>query len=99
MDEATKALLEKIDNNITDLKEDLKEDIREVKADVRENNMKLNEMKLNYVTKNDCKESHNKIEARENNLRNLTYKKITLMIGGISGVIYGAIELVKQLKG
>jgi uncharacterized protein Yka (UPF0111/DUF47 family) len=99
MDEATKLLLESINDNVKSLKEDMKEDMKTLQADVKENNKIINEIKKDYVTKKDCNHNVEKIEKRENDNKNLSYKKLALMISGVSGCIYGLIELVKQLKG
>ena len=99
IDETTRILLENINDNVKSLKEDMKEDMKTLQADVKENNKIINEIKKDYVTKIDCTHNVEKIEKRENDNKNLSYKKLALMISGVSGCIYGLIELVKQLKG
>lgn len=99
MDESTRILLESINDNVKNLREDIKDDMKILQADVKENNKIINEIKKDYVTKKDCNHNVEKIEKRENDNKNLSYKKLALMISGVSGCIYGLIELVKQLKG
>jgi hypothetical protein len=99
VDESTRILLESINDNVKNLREDIKDDMKILQADVKENNKIINEIKKDYVTKKDCNHNVEKIEKRENDNKNLSYKKLALMISGVSGCIYGLIELVKQLKG
>lgn len=103
MDEATRLLLESINNNISNLRQDMnsfrddtREDIADLRNDINKLDSLLSGIKTNHIDKDTCKENMEKINT---NAQNLSYKKLSIIFGGATLIFNGLIELVKYLKG